>query len=126
MLYWHRPIIRYRMRRVVVIFLILLFPLNVLALSHSVATAGSGAAPLLAAPEGQAHPVAIAAMADTGIDTASELDPDEPPAGMDLHDIVDLDPGLRLAALREAGAAPHAARRPCHALSPPLRPPRAS
>lgn len=111
------------MRRVFVIFLILLFPLNVLALSHSMATAGSGAAPLLAAPEGQAHPVAIA---DIGIDTASELDPDEPPAGMDLHDIVDLDPGLRLAALREAGAAPHAARRPCHALSPPLRPPRAA
>lgn len=124
MLYWHRPVIRYRMRRVFVIFLILLFPLNVFALSHSMATAGPGAAPFLAASEGQAYSATSAA--DIGIDTASELDPDEPPAGMDLHDIVDLDPGLRLAALREAGAAPRTARRPWHALCPPLRPPRAA
>lgn len=124
------------MRRFFVIFLILLFPLNVLALSLSVATAGTG----IALPQAKAGAVAsldaaslapaslVVASPDTGFDiaTTSDLDPDEPPAGMDLHDIVDLRPGLPLASLRDAGASPREARRPWHALSPPLRPPRAA
>lgn len=117
------------MRRFFVIFLILLFPLNVLALSLSVATAGTGTAIAQAEPGASASVDAAcldAASPDTGLDiaTTSDLDPDEPPAGMDLHDIVDLRPGLPLASLRDAGASPQEARRPWHAPTPPLRPPR--
>ena len=121
MLYWHRHVFCYRMRRVLVIFLILLFPLNVLALSLSVSTAG-GAEAALAAPS------MPGADAVPGADIASsaDLDPDEPPPGMDLHDIVNIEAGLRLATLQDAAAPPRDARRPCHAISPPLRPPRAA
>lgn len=112
------------MRRFLVLFLILLFPLNVLALSLSVATAGTSA------PLPQAAPLSADALASLGtaldIDTTSDLDPDEPPPGMDLHDIVNIDAGRRLAAVRGAAMAPHDARRPFHAIPPPLRPPRAA
>ena len=75
------------LRRAFVIFLILLFPLNVFALSMSVAS--------------DRHAIAVeqvmpAALADAGIDvdqtldqpSLGELDPDEPPSGMDYHDSV--------------------------------------
>ena len=112
------------MRRFLVLFLVLLFPLNVLALSLSVSMAGKDAptpqATLSAAPAD----AAFGAILD--IDTTSDLDPDEPPAGMDLHDIVNIDAGRRLAALRASATAPRDARRPCHAIPPPLRPPRSA
>lgn len=112
------------MRRFLVLFLILLFPLNVLALSLSVATAGEDApTPQATSSAAHADPAFSPAL---DIDTTSDLDPDEPPPGIDLHDIVNIDPGRGLAALRGTATAPHDARRPCHAIAPPLRPPRAA
>ena len=111
------------MRRVLVIFLTLLFPLNVLALSLSVSTAGTSAATLQAAPSAQAEAAFGAA---SEIQGNADIDPDEPPAGMDLHDIVNIEAGLRMAALQDAAAAPHEAGPPRHAIRPPLRPPRAA
>ena len=70
------------MRRVFVIFLILLFPLNVFALSVSVSSMGQGAA---------IEHVMTPALADAGSNLdqpLGDLDPDEPPSGMDFHDSV--------------------------------------
>jgi hypothetical protein len=64
------------MRRAFVIFLILLFPLNVFALSMSVSSMGQGAA---------IEHVMTPAPADAG---GGDLDPDEPPSGVDFHDSV--------------------------------------
>jgi hypothetical protein len=64
------------MRRVFVLFLILLFPLNVLALSTSVASL-------------QHTPVTHEASAFTNtvdLQTLGDPDSDEPPAGYDFHD----------------------------------------
>lgn len=74
------------MRRLFVIFLALLFPLNVYALSMSVSSMEHGA---------PAH-VDIAMLADAA-DNAElhcDIDPDEPPAGMDFHDTVNAPPRL--------------------------------
>ena len=71
------------LRRAFVIFLILLFPLNVFALSMSVASDRQAAA---------VEHVMPAALADAGMEfdqpLLGELDPDEPPSGMDYHDSV--------------------------------------
>lgn len=107
------------MRRAFVIFLILLFPLNVLALSWSVAT----------------EPATMTAPADAPADTDSffaklfdadttlDLDPDEPPP-MDLHDIVNHEAGLQFITLPGRAASCHDARRQCLSIPPPVRPPR--
>lgn len=111
------------MRRALVIFLVLLFPLNVLALSLSVSTAEARHA-----PQATSTPPASDALfgAVLDIDTTSDLDSDEPPPGIDLHDILDVEAGLRLAALEEDAAPLHAVPRRRHATAPPLRPPRAA
>jgi hypothetical protein len=116
------------MRRALVIFLILLFPLNVFALSMSAAT--------LAQPAGT-HERAGAAAAqvagdldddfggDGGCDPG-DIDPDEPPAGADLHYIVGHAGGLHVAGWSRAAAALHDAAPRCHAVAPPVKPPRAA
>ncbi|WP_305824475.1 hypothetical protein [Massilia brevitalea] len=119
------------MRRAFVIFLILLFPLNVLALSLSVAATQAGAAgvavqldaPSSASTSSSAGDSLFAKVFD--IDTSADLDPDEPPA-MDLHDIVNHEAGLRLHLLPGRAALCHDARRHCHFLPPPVKPPRAA
>lgn len=117
------------MRRAFVIFLILLFPLNVLALSLSVAaTQANAVAVQLDAPSSASSTFAdgdslFAKVFD--IDTSADLDPDEPPA-MDLHDIVNHEAGLRLNLLPGRAALCHDARRHCHSLPPPVKPPRAA
>jgi len=108
------------MRRFFVIFLILLFPLNVLALSLSVAAAR----PHLV--QSDVSSLASDASAFAGlvdVDTTADIDPDEPPA-MDLHDIVNHETVLQLAALPGRLARCHDARRHCHSLPPPVKPPR--
>ncbi|WP_338764259.1 hypothetical protein [Massilia sp. METH4] len=75
------------MRRLFVIFLALLFPLNVYALSMSVSSMQGGVP--AQAPE---HLVALADA--VVIDADFDLDPDEPPAGMDFHDTVSAPPRL--------------------------------
>lgn len=111
------------MRRALVIFLILLFPLNVLALSLSVSTAevhrAAQATSAPPAPDGF-----LGAVLD--IETTSDLDSDEPPSGIDLHDILDVCAGLRLAVLEAGAIALRDAHRHCQAIAPPLRPPRAA
>lgn len=116
------------MRRTFVIFLILLFPLNVLALSLSVAATQAGAVAVqIDAPSSASSSAGgdslFAKVFD--IDTSADLDPDEPPA-MDLHDIVNHEAGLRLSLLPARAALCHDARRHCHSLPPPVKPPRAA
>jgi len=110
------------MRRAFVIFLILLFPLNVLALSLSVATTQHHApvaqSLVSSASAGDLLPDPLFA-AETGAD----LDPDEPPA-MDLHDIVNHESVLQLPAPPGRAAPRHDARGRCHCLAPPVKPPR--
>jgi hypothetical protein len=105
------------MRRILVIFLILLFPLNVFALSLSVSSAQGGGA----------HEHAIAALAvDGGQDAESrgDVDPDEPPSVADLHDLVNQERPLHLAGPC-AGAVPlHDPAPRGHAFPPPVKPPR--
>lgn len=121
------------MRRAFLIFLILLFPLNVLALSWSVATepaAGSThtatnvathVATSAAAPDDGATDSFFARLFDA--DTTLDLDPDEPPA-MDLHDIVNHEAGAQFITLPGRAASCHDARRQCLSIPPPVRPPR--
>lgn len=103
------------MRRILVIFLILLFPLNALALSMSVSTAQ---------PDGAcAHACAAGADAFKG-NAAPDIDPDEPPSVADLHDLVHQDGHLNLAGLGAAAPPAHAAPPYCFTLPPPDKPPR--
>lgn len=120
------------LRRVLVIFLALLFPLNVFALSMSAAT--------LVQPAGaKAHVHAMAAVADDGAggdagsDTGgndpkdpNDIDPDEPPSGADLHYIVGQAGSLQFAGLAGSAAALHDAAPRCHSVPPPVKPPRAA
>lgn len=114
------------MRRAFLIFLILLFPLNVLALSWSVATepaAGSThTATTAAAPDDSPTDSFFARLFD--VDTTLDLDPDEPPA-MDLHDIVNHEAGQQCITLPSRAASCHDARRQYLSIPPPVRPPRA-
>ena len=100
------------MRRLLVIFLILLFPLNVLALSTSVASMHEDAAGLsLVADEFECRDVC-------------DLDPDEPPTAGDMNGIVDRPAAPCHTGSTGRAAMPHDARPPCHATSPPVPPPR--
>ncbi len=106
------------MRRAFVIFLILLFPLNVLALSMSVSSDRQAAAVERLVP---------AALTDAGMDmdqpSLGELDPDEPPSGMDYHDSVSGE-GQPAPPLPPGGSAsPHVPLRHGLAPFPPIKPP---
>lgn len=114
---------RHRMRRLLVIFLILLFPLNVVALSMSVALAqpGGGAGHATLAASAEVSPAA----ADTfDCDVQCDIDPDEPPSVADLHDLVHQDGSPNLAGLGARAVPPRDAARHCHSLPPPIKPPR--
>ncbi|GGY93313.1 hypothetical protein GCM10007388_28530 [Pseudoduganella plicata] len=116
MLYWPdhvpRPAFVRLMRRFLVIFLILLFPLNVLALSTSVASMHGNAA-------GQSI------LADTfECKDVCDLDPDEPPTAGDMNGIVDRPADPCLAGSTGRAAVPHDALRHLHSTSPPVPPPR--
>ena len=120
------------MRRALVIFLVLLFPLNVFALSLSVATMPAAALAQAADAKERVH--APAALADSdlraisGCDDAcndpGDIDPDEPPAGADLHYIVGHAGCLHRAGLSSASPALHDAAPRCHSVPPPVKPPR--
>jgi len=100
------------MRRLLVIFLILLFPLNVLALSTSVALLHADAdAQSLVANEFECRDIC-------------DLDPDEPPTAGDMNGIVDRPPAPYLAGSTGRAVVPPDARRNCHSTSPPVPPPR--
>lgn len=121
------------MRRVFVICLILLFPLNVFALSLSAATLQwSGAAQRADRPA--ASPVGASAIADAqapagahavGIDCLAlcDVDPDEPPAGADFQDSVNKDSRAQAPVLSGWANAPAAPARHGLSSAPPTKPP---
>lgn len=123
MLYWHRHVPQDRMRRALVIVLVLLFPLNVFALSMS---ASLFQAAVAQEPAGMSTASAGDSQPDDGFDCerACDLDPDEPPGHQDLHDIVHLEAALRQAAPADRTATRHDAWRPRLSIPPPVRPPR--
>lgn len=107
------------MRRAFVIFLILLFPLNVLALSLSVAAERQTGA--------IGHAPGFAPAADTagtvGDMTLGDVDADEPPAGADSHDSVNEEGRARRAMLRGGPRPPPPPSRRGLAPVPPIKPP---
>ena len=114
------------MRRVLVIFLILLFPLNVFALSLSAASPWQHAD-----AKAQAHAALAAAGQDDGdgcpgdCDVDLDIDPDEPPSAGDVHYIVGHGASLQFTCLPSCAVPLHDAPPYCHALPPPVKPPRA-
>ncbi|TQK11975.1 hypothetical protein FBX97_1927 [Herbaspirillum sp. SJZ107] len=120
------------MRRVLVIFLVLLFPLNVFALSLSVATMPAAALAQAAGAKDRVHVAAALADAgdvaddDAGSGDPGDIDPDEPPAGADIHYIVGHAGCLHIAGLSSASPALHDAAPRCHSVPPPVKPPRAA
>lgn len=126
------------MRRVLVIFLIFLFPLNVLALSMSVssmqpagipqATAASAATPAIVHAHAHADVDTGTAAADHAAGTpasqsACDIDPDEPPAGTDFHDWVTRAACAHLAILPEEQISSLVPARRGLSAFPPLKPP---
>ena len=115
------------MRRVLVIVLILLFPLNVFALSMS-ASLLQAATAYATEP---AHAPSLAHFTDlpTGgaltCALACDVDPDEPPGHQDLHDIVYVETAPRLAGPASPTTPGHEASRPFDSPAPPIKPPRA-
>ena len=109
------------MRRVFLIFLILLFPLNVLALSTSVASmqqAGAAAPAVAVWMDGAVVDADTPELASIG-----DIDADEPPAGHDFHDSVN-DAGRPLpAVLPDRSPVPHPPLRQGRAPIPPIKPP---
>ena len=105
------------MRRLLVILLILLFPLNVLALSISVSATQ---------PEGASIQISTTTAAGDAFegDASSDIDPDEPPTVAEPHDFMNLDGRPHLAGHGAAARAPQAAAPFCLSLSPPDKPPR--
>jgi len=110
------------MRRFIVLCLILLFPLNVLALSMSVASF-QHADPIESTPV--VAPVMDDAFFSSLFDTASsgDLDSDEPPGVADLHDQVNEEDKLQLVLLPDWTRAGVVPLRHAQSASPPLKPP---
>lgn len=117
------------MRRALVLFLILLFPLNVLALTTSLVQHGHAAqrldarAPIVAPADADAD-AGLAAALDC--DTSCDIDPDEPPAAGDLHTVLNEALRLQPAGLSGTAAPPPDAARHCRAIPPPVKPPRSA
>jgi hypothetical protein len=123
------------MRRFFVICLTLLLPLNMFAL----AMAASAMQPVdathhVATPERLSEPANASAVvfADSYLpgaydcQTSCEIDPDEPPAGADIHDLVDEMVDLRPSFGPGRALAPGTLWRPSHSSVPLLKPPRAA
>ncbi|MCA1857129.1 hypothetical protein LE190_14505 [Massilia oculi] len=105
------------MRRVLVIFLILLFPLNVLALSMSASSLQQAGA--------SEHLEPSSAVADDSrLGSAFDDDPDEAPAGIDFHDVVHAEGGLQLALVPGKAPSAHGAAWRSHPPFPSKEPPR--
>ena len=109
------------MRRVLVIVLILLFPLNVFALSMSASLLQAASEPALA-PSVVGD---LQAGQDLACALACDVDPDEPPGHQDLHDIVYVETAPRLAGPASPTALGHDASRLFDSPAPPIKPPRA-
>lgn len=109
------------MRRILVVFLILLFPLNLLALSCSVASLD--AAWTQGAPGDEAGPSAAHAASDPADSSDGDLDPDEPPPGADPHDQLKQGAGLNASCAPDRRAFPPISTRHGRGPLPPIKPP---
>lgn len=120
------------MRRVLVIFLILLYPLNVLALSGALAQHGhaeqrvavQASQPDAGLATEAATDLATELAAALDCDAGCDIDPDEPPPGADLHSIHGRTHCLRPAGLWGIAAPPHDAALQRRSIPPPVKPPR--
>jgi curli biogenesis system outer membrane secretion channel CsgG len=119
------------MRRIFVICLILLLPLNMFALAMAAsAMLSAEAAHSVIATEPLVHSTAVPVFADSYLpdnfncQTSCDIDPDEPPAGADVHDFVNEEVGLRFADVTDDSVASSAASYPSHSRAPLLKPPR--
>lgn len=119
------------MRRVFVIFLIFLFPLNVLALSMSVSSM-QPAGPMQAAfasthADADApfaiHPENVPDSQSPDSQSMCDIDPDEPPAGTDFHDWVSREARLLPVVLPEAAISSLVPPRRGLTPFPPIKPP---
>lgn len=125
------------MRRFFVICLTLLLPLNMFALAMAASAMQPAAATEHVTPSevlihtaaletGAAVPLFADAYLAGGYDCVStcDIDPDEPPAGADVHDSVYEELGLLLSGAPGGAIAPPAPARANHSSFPPLKPPR--
>ena len=125
------------MRRFFVICLTLLLPLNMFALAMAASAMQPAAAAEHVTPSevlihtaaletDAAVPLFADAYLSGGADcqSACDIDPDEPPAGADVHDSVYEELGLRLSGLAEGAIGPPAPPRASHSSFPLLKPPR--
>ena len=120
------------MRRVFVICLILLLPLNMFALAMAASAMlppeqvqrSIAAEPLV---ELASAPVFADAYLPDNYDcqTSCDIDPDEPPAGADVHDTINEELSLRLADVRGGALAPPSPSHASRSWHPLLKPPRA-
>ena len=120
------------MRRVFVICLILLLPLNMFALAMAASAMlppeqvqrSIAAEPLV---ELASAPVFADAYLPDNYDcqTNCDIDPDEPPAGADVHDTINEELSLRLADVRGGVPAPPFLSHASRSWHPLLKPPRA-
>ena len=118
------------MRRVFVICLILLLPLNMFAL----AMAASAMLPPEPAQRVIASEPLVLTTAPVFADAylpdnydcqaSCDIDPDEPPAGADVHDTINEEISLRLADVRGGVPAPPSLSHPSQSWHPLLKPPR--
>jgi len=120
------------MRRVFVICLILLLPLNMFALAMAASAMlppepsqrAADAAPVV---QLTSAPVFADAYLPDNYDCQSscDIDPDEPPAGADVHDTINEALSLRLADVRGGVPAPPSLSGPSQSWQPLFKPPRA-
>jgi hypothetical protein len=113
------------MRRAFVIFLILLFPLNVFALSMSVSSIQQANAieHVMASPADGDSEWSNGGGNGAGQPTPGDLDPDEPPSGMDFHDSVYREGQLPPALPTDGSVSSHVPLRHGLAPFPPIKPP---
>jgi hypothetical protein len=108
------------MRRLFVIWLILLFPLNVLSMSISVASFEHGQ-PEHVEPAAPAADTFFSSLFDS--QSTADLDSDEPPAVADLHDQVNEEDLAQLMLPPHATRASGVPLRHAQSAFPPLKPP---
>ena len=125
------------MRRFLVICLTLLLPRNMFALAMAAsAMQPAGATEHVTPSEVLIHTAALETDAAVPLfadaylpgpydcQAGCDIDPDEPPAGADVHDSVYEDVGLQVGCSPGGAIAPAAPPRANHASFPPLKPPR--
>lgn len=122
------------MRRVLVICLIFLLPLNMFAFAMAASAMQAGDASeqavatdklALSAPGGAISVADAYLPGPYDCDIACDIDPDEPPASADVHDSVNQEAGIQFALFLDSTVMPVPLPRSSHSSGPLLKPPRA-